>query len=79
MLFRSYFLDGNALIERIMQGTSLEWLGQHHAVKVYAISAKSPAARFDLRTWTGSGGESRYWFVDGTDSEHPTFGENSVD
>ena len=72
-----HFAIGNANIERIAAGFSLNWLWQREAVKVYSIPASANAtASFDLSTWTGTGGKASYWFVDGTDEANPIFGQN---
>jgi hypothetical protein len=71
-----YFLAGNAPIERIQPGSSLDWYGNREAIRVYAIhGSQSSSARFDLTTWSGTGGETRYWYVDGRDESHPIFGQ----
>lgn len=72
---QAYFLSGNAPIERIEAGSSLNWLSQGQAVKVYAIAGSlgASAAYFDLTTWSGTGGETHYWAVDGTDKSNPVF------
>lgn len=72
-----HFAIGNANIERIATGFSLNWLWGREAVKVYSIPASANAtAGFDLSTWTGTGGKVSYWFVDGTDEASPVFGQN---
>lgn len=72
----AYFLSGNSPIERIQPGSSLDWFGQHQAVKVYAIhGTQSGTIGFDLKNWTGSGGQEKFWYVDGSNAEKPVFGE----
>lgn len=72
-----YFTIGNAPIERITPGAGLDWFAQRQAVKVYSIPASQNAtASFDISTWTGIGGQQKYWYVDGTDPLNSVFGEN---
>lgn len=72
-----HFAIGNANIERITAGFSLNWLWQRQAVKVYSIPASANVSTsFDLSTWSGIGGTAEYWYVDGTDEAHPVFGRN---
>lgn len=74
---RSFFLIGNRPIERIQSGRSLDWWGSRQAVKVYAITGSdSGSATFNLATWTGSGGATEYWWVDGEDEANPVFGKD---
>jgi cyanophycinase len=74
---RSFFLSGNRPIERIEPGRSLDWWGSRQAVKVYAINGTdSGSASFALGTWTGTGGLTEYWWVDGQDEAKPVFGRN---
>lgn len=72
-----YFTKGNAAIERITPGASLDWFAQRQAVKVYQIQgSQNSAASFDLATWSGTGGIEKYWYVDGTNTTNAVFGEN---
>lgn len=72
-----HFTIGNANIERIVPGASLDWFSQRQAVNVYSIpAAQNATAGFDLSTWTGVGGQQKYWFVDGSDTANAVFGEN---
>lgn len=56
---------------------TLHWYGDRQAVKTYVISGKKGAdARFDLSSWSGTGGRSEFWYVDGELGESPRFGVN---
>lgn len=71
-----FFLKGNAPIERIVPGASLNWVQNNQAVKVYQVKGvNSATASFDVFTWTGSGGTDQYWWVDGSGAT-PVFGIN---
>lgn len=72
-----FFLKANAPIERIQTGTSLNWLQNRLAVKVYEIKGVNALnSNFDVFTWSGTGGTSQYWWVDGTIPTNPLFGIN---
>ncbi len=72
-----HFLIGNTQIERILADHSLDWFGQGRAVKVYSIhGSHAPAASFDVSSWRGTGGEEKYWYVDGSSPSRPVFGES---
>lgn len=60
-----FFLKGNAPIERIESGKPLHWEANQKAVQAYVIRGTDPGAKFDLRTWTGSGGRPQFWSVHG--------------
>ncbi len=71
-----HFLIGNAEVERLKPGASLNWFANKKAVKVYSISGAHFAnAEFNFKTWSGVGGISKYWYVDGSVKDKPTFGE----
>lgn len=65
-----FFLRGNAPIERIEEGKNLHWSGNHQAVQVYRVNSQNPASFFDLTKWTGVGGESEFWWIDGSNGVH---------
>lgn len=70
-----FFLKGNAPIERIVSGSSLDWYASRQAVSVYLIKGSaSSTSGFDLNTWSGFGGNSHFWWVDGRSSSLPVFG-----
>ena len=72
-----FFLKGNQPIERIRYDDSLDWWGSRQAVKAYAIQGSAAGTgSFSLSTWTGSGGSTEYWYVDGEDEAYPFFGRN---
>ncbi len=69
-----HFLIGNYPIERIRRDHTLHWFGGGRAVKVYSISGTHSAhSEFDLKTWTGTGGELKYWSIDGSREATPFF------
>lgn len=71
----AFFLRGNAPIERLEAGKSLNWNASHKAVMAYVIrGAAGAAASFDLKNWTGRGGEVHYWHADGSGPGAPVFG-----
>ncbi len=71
-----FFLKGNSPIERIQAGAGLDWFAQRQAVSAYVMDSSNSAAEFDLTTWTGTGGRSEFWYVDGSDPLNPVFGRN---
>ncbi len=72
-----FFIKANLPIERIQVGTSLNWLQNRTALKVYEVKgSNSQNASFDVFTWSGSGGTDLYWWVDGTNAAAPFFGVN---
>ncbi len=74
---KAYFLKGNKAIERIRSGYSLDWWGSRQAVKAYVITGSAGGAgSFNLGSWSGSGGLSEYWWVDGSVESDPIFGRN---
>jgi len=74
-----HFLLGNHPIERLQSGSSLNWYGNKLAIKVYSISGlNSDTAEFDFKTWSGVGGQSKYWYIDGTYVDQPFFGEKDL-
>ncbi len=73
----AHFLKGNAPIERITAGHTLSWLAGGKAVQAYVIHGTigtEPTASFDLKSWTGSGGRSEFWFIDGANEANTFFG-----
>lgn len=71
----AFFLSGNAPIERVEAGKSLIWNAGHKAVKAYVIpGAASGTASFDLKSWSGTGGATHYWYADGVDPRASVFG-----
>lgn len=72
----AHFLIGNQNIERISKNQSLHWYGKKRAVKVYSISGtNSNTAEFDLKTWSGVGGNLKYWSIDGSHNSIPILRE----
>lgn len=65
-LGKAFFLQSNGPIEQIMDGKPLHWYADGKAVSVYAVDA-SPhgAGEFNLKTWSGQGGDQQYWWVKG--------------
>ncbi|MFN4291780.1 MAG: cyanophycinase [Permianibacter sp.] len=74
---KAFFLKGNKPIERIRSGYSLDWWGSRQAVKAYVITGSNGGSgSFNLGSWSGSGGLSEYWYVDGEVESDPFFGRN---
>ena len=72
-----FFLKGNKPIERIQSGKSLDWYGGRQAVKAYVVRGSlGGAGSFNMSTWSGSGGSTEYWWVDGYNESNPRFGIN---
>lgn len=68
-----FFLKGNLSIERIQNKQSLDWYQNGDAVLAYAIHGKQNSAVFDLKSWTGVGGQIQSWSVNGQDANAPYF------
>lgn len=63
---RAYFLKPNTYPERIQSGSTLIWNSGGSAVSVYWIQgSQAGAGSFNLGSWTGTGGTSKYWFTSG--------------
>ena len=63
---RGYFLKPNSYPERIQSGSSLIWNSGGTAVSVYWIQgSQNGAGSFNLGSWSGTGGTSKYWFTTG--------------
>jgi cyanophycinase len=71
---RATFLSGNAPIERIEKGRALHWYAEGQAIKASIIPGNDSQSYFDLESWTPHGGTQEYWFVNGTNPDHPVFG-----
>lgn len=73
---KAFFLKANGPIERIQPGTSLDWFYGGQAVNAYVIQGSANgSAVFDLNSWSGAGGSSEYWYVNGSNALAPFFGK----
>ncbi len=72
----AFFLRAKAPIEKIQHGHALHWFGGGRAVSAYILSASTDGAWFDLQSWSGSGGRSEFWAVDGKNGTTPRFDRN---
>jgi len=52
---------------------TLEWNNNGTAVTAYIIPGRKDGNSFDLLSWSGSGGQSQFWFVDGSTPQSPQF------
>ena len=69
-----YFLKVNSIPERLQQNQPLHWSNHEAAITSYIIRGNQiQNSGFDLKSWSGYGGRTESWWVDGIDPNGVTF------